>query len=305
MKKLILALVILSSQAHSQTTIPNLNFESWTASSSGNYHEPDPSNIWATPNYVMDLIFGNPSGSIVQRSTDAHGGSYAALMKSRNIAGNFAGATLFTGKLNTTIPFSPTAQLGVPFTGRPYSMKGWYKYTSVNNDSSSIYIRLTKWNSTTNTRETVGFKEIRSYTSVATYTPFELVVDYTSSVTPDSITIVYSASAGAEQGNGQVGSSLWIDDVTLEYAPTSATNIDIEEQILLWPNPATEQLNLSNLNANKNVRIYSLFGQAMHESKANGKVLVLDISKWNIGLYFLDITDSNTNTTRRKTFLKN
>lgn len=263
MIRIFITLCLCSFISAAQNTIPNLDFESWVLSASTRYEDPTPSNIWATPNYAMDLILGNPSTSIVQKSSDAHSGNYAALMKSRNIVGNFAGATLFTGYLNTASPFNPIPMLGVPFTGRPIAMKGWYKYAPVGGDSSSIYIKLTKWNITTNTQEVVGFAEKRDYTAVATYSAFNLVVNYLSNDIPDSITLVFSASAGAEFGVGQVGSSLWIDDVELDYGASSINENMISSTVQFYPNPFTSSLQIKSSIPQCTLSLYSIYGQLL------------------------------------------
>jgi hypothetical protein len=270
MLKKILFLSLFGVQAIAQTSVPNLDFESWVLSTSTRYEDPTPTAIWATPNYAMDLILGNPSTSIVQKSTSSHGGSFAALMKSRTIVGSFVGATLFTGSLDITVPFSPVPKLGIAFAGRPISMKGWYKYAPVNNDSSSIYLKLTKWNSTTNTRDVVGFIEKRDYTSVANYTPFDMPIVYSSTAIPDSVTIVFSASAGAEQNKGEVGSSLWIDDVLLNYSPTSmAPTRFTNNSINIYPNPCIDLLNIQCDFEIDAYSIYSVTGKLIQSNKMN------------------------------------
>ncbi len=293
-------LCLLGLSGFSQTSLPNLDFESWVLSSSGRYEDPTPSTIWATPNYAMDLIFGNPSTSIVQKSTDAHGGSFAALMKSRTIVGNFVGATLFTGFLNTTIPLAPVPELGVPFTGRPIAMKGWYKYAPVNGDSSSIYVKLTKWNSTTNTRDVVGFIEKRDYSAVNAYTPFNLVINYSSSDVPDSITVVFSASAGAEQGVGQVGSSLWVDDVVFDYGANSLESSNKIPVLNCYPNPTNDFLFIQTTRMDLTYQIYTMTGQLVRSSR----LPQISLSELQTGVYKLCAVDSKMQIVHQQSIYK-
>lgn len=289
MIKKLLFFSFFATNAIAQTTLPNLDFESWVQSASGRYEDPTPTTIWATPNYAMDLILGNPSTSLVQKSTDAHGGSFAALMKSRSIVGNFAGATLFTGFLNTTSPFSPVPYLGMPFTGRPIALKGWYKYAPVNGDSSSIYIKLTKWNTTTNTRNVVGFVEKRDYSAVAAYTPFTLNINYSSTDIPDSVTLVFSASAGAEQSVGQVGSLLWIDDVVLDYGANAVGEVTSALSIQCYPNPCTDRLNILSPIENLTYTLFTIYGQAIMSTDNN----YFNTETLPKGLYVVEARDSH------------
>lgn len=291
MIRILITLCLCSFISTAQNTIPNLDFESWVLSASTRYEDPTPSSIWATPNYAMDLILGNPSTSIVQKSSDAHSGNYAALMKSRNIVGNFAGATLFTGYLNTASPFNPIPMLGVPFTGRPFALKGWYKYAPVGGDSSSIYIKLTKWNFTTNTQEVVGFAEKRDYSAVAAYSPFNLVVNYFTNDTPDSITLVFSASAGAEFGVGQVGSSLWIDDVVLDYGANSISENMISSTVQFYPNPFSKNLQIKTTIPQYTLSLYSMFGQLLLSTTQH----YLDTECLPKGFYIIQARDNKQN----------
>lgn len=286
MKKL-LFICLCSFNAMAQTTVPNLDFENWVLSASARFEDPTPATVWATPNYAMDLILGNPSTSIVQKSSDAHGGSFAALMKSRTIVGNFVGATLFTGYLNTTVPFTPVPMLGIPFTGRPLAMKGWYKYAPVNGDSSSIYIKLTKWNTTTNTQEQIGFVEKRDYAAVNAYTAFDMPIVYTSTDAPDSITIVFSASAGAEQGVGEVGSSLWIDDIVLDYGANTLSETTVS-QFVCYPNPCTDRLYIQTKRSDVSYRLSNFAGQVLLSSQKP----FLSLAGLPIGLYRLQAVDA-------------
>lgn len=286
MKK-ILFLCLFSIHAIAQTNVPNLNFEDWVLSASARFEDPTPITTWATPNYAMDLILGNPSTSIVQKSTDAHGGSFAALMKSRTIVGNFVGATLFTGYLNTTSPLSPIPMLGIPFTGRPVAMKGWYKYSPVGGDSAWMYIKLTKWNTTTNTREQIGYIEKRDYAAVNTYTSFDMPINYSSNAIPDSIIIVFSASAGAEQGVGQVGSSLWIDDVVLDYGANAINDETITNAITCYPNPCTNALYIQTSHTDVEYRLSTFTGQVVLTSK-KPRLSLVDLP---LGLYSLQVID--------------
>lgn len=288
----------------SQTTLPNLDMEQWISSSSGRFEDPAPATVWATPNYIMDLVLGNPSTSIVQKSTDKHGGNYAALMKTRTILGNLAGATLFTGKLNTSNPISPVPNLGVPFTGRPEALNGWHKYTSVNNDSSSIYIKLTKWNSSTNSRITVGFAEKRDYASVSAYTAFNLPVNYYTTDTPDSITLVFSASAGAEFNRGQVGSSLWIDDISFQYSTGLQSPSDAKE-IKLFPNPARTNLFIETEFKHCIAVIIDANGKRVFESNMDDISKTINIEMLKSGNYVLQLFSGENKLISSQSFIKN
>ena len=109
--------------------------------------------------------------------------------------------------------------LGEPFTYRPKNIKGYYQYFPVNGDSAAIEIWLQK-NGTVLGR---GKQVIKN--SVPIWTEFIVPISYTSNDMPDTIVVIFTASADYDVTNiealmqckGQVGSTLYLDNVEFEY----------------------------------------------------------------------------------------
>jgi len=181
--------------------IPNAGFENWTNGNCvlNSYKTPDD---WGTINSLTCIL----GAFVVEQTTDAHGGSYAIKLITKNIAGNQAPALAVTGTINTSLMIT---QGGFVFSGRPDKLTGWYKYAPVNNDTLSISCVLWRW--VGGVYELVAEAEFESPTAVSSYTMFDAVFSYSSSAPPDSAKIELISSN--TQATSQVNSTLIVDDL--------------------------------------------------------------------------------------------
>ncbi|MDD3875893.1 MAG: PCMD domain-containing protein [Bacteroidales bacterium] len=193
------------------TNVNDGDFENWEAFTSGNntYEEPK-SGWWATLNVLSNL--GAPKTAI--KTSDAHTGKYAAKL----VTSQWGELTLPGILLSGVFDFNAPNMIieGKPFTDKPLTFKGFYKYTSVNGDSGAIYANITKYDFQAVKRDTIAEARFPVYNTISTYTPFEVDLNYLmTDVTPDSLSIVFASSADGGNFNGSIGSTLFIDDVSL------------------------------------------------------------------------------------------
>jgi hypothetical protein len=193
-----------------------------------NYESPAPHGVWTSANKVVDL---NPAvyPQLLFRTDDAHTGNYAAKATS-NIA---VGMPLLTGSLSTGLfevnlqDFLKSMIIGVPYKSRPSRFQGWYKYypgwdeATQGLDSCEIRTSLTRWNFNTGKREKVGEAIMREQDTIVSqdggYVFFDLEFQYFLSGDPDTIDMVFAASAGGEYFIGVVGSTIFVDDFALIF----------------------------------------------------------------------------------------
>lgn len=199
-----------------KNVLPNMNMEEWIQYQ--NYESPYPEGVWTSANKVVDL---NPDvyPQLLFMSDDAHSGNYAA----KAVTNEAIGMPLLTGSLSTGIfnvdlnnPLESMI-IGVPYKSRPVRFQGWYKYIPVDGDSCEIRTSLTRWNFTTGEREKVGEAIYRTTDTIADYTFFDLEFEYFLSGDPDTIDMVFAASAGGEYFLGGVGSTIYADDFDLIF----------------------------------------------------------------------------------------
>lgn len=189
----------------------------------------------------------------VRQTTDAHSGSTAAMLESVDTqGGNIFGQTIpkvtagsmFLGTFNALAAMADpmaTTEFGILYDKKPVKVSGYYKYTpgaefynaagelqADQKDACAISAVLyevenedeTLDGSTIYTSDKiVAMASFSTGETVAEYTPFELnleyVKDYDASKTY-KFAVIFSASADGAAYNAAVGSTLYIDDVTIE-----------------------------------------------------------------------------------------
>ena len=188
----------------SQAT-PNAGFENWTLVSTFlcDYDMPD---NWdnANPQTEIVCVFS------VEKTSDMNSGNFAVKLISKNIFGNDVPGVVTTGTLPTSAGDPITG--GIPYTLRPDSIVGWYKYTSVGADNG--FAEITLFGSAANNADTIA--EARFNTpaaTVGTYTRFSApLVYYSANVVANSMWLLGSSNSDV---NPQVGSTAFFDDLEL------------------------------------------------------------------------------------------
>ena len=189
----------------------------------------------------------------VRETSDAHSGSKAALLVSVDTQGGsifgqtipkVTAGSMFLGTFNAMAAMADpmaTTEFGVVYDKKPIKVSGYYKYTpgtdfynaagelqADKKDACAISAVLYE---VENEDETLNGSTI--YTSdkivaqamfttgetVAEYTPFELNLEYVKDYDASKMykfAVIFSASADGAAYNAAVGSTLYIDDVTIE-----------------------------------------------------------------------------------------
>lgn len=272
--------------------IDNPSFEVWE--SEGNYEDP-PEGFWDTTNKIIDLnIFGSPN---VTKDEDAHTGNYSAKLVTSSNLGTLTSASLFSGEFEPSItdPLS-SAQFGKPFTETPDFFRVWYQYEPIEGDSAEIYCYLEK-GANNETRVATAYALITEATTE--WTELVLPFDYAGSTeTPESITLVFASSAGGDLFQGQIGNTLYVDDVELVKCTTPTEDLTLETfSVEVFPNPAvggnvkfefSEQTDAV-------LNIFSVDGKKVFTANMNNDNYDLDIADWNNGFYQYVINDKNSN----------
>ncbi|MFO7790320.1 MAG: T9SS type A sorting domain-containing protein [Bacteroidales bacterium] len=225
MKKTVLSftLLLLCVGVFGQT-IPNNDFENWETNSDG-FEVPV---NWGTSN---ENIYGAEFNTVSPVDTDVYSETYAA--KATNVTQNLIGMgdvtlpgiiTLGEFVLDL-VAAEGSIEGGLPFTDRPYYLKGYFKSAPATGDSTMIAIGLSKWNDTTEERDTIGWGIMYSVDTVDTWTEFEIPIDWTSTENPDSMNIVISPSNLMGNDVFIEGSSVTVDSVWLDYTEPEENNI--------------------------------------------------------------------------------
>lgn len=273
--------------------VANLDMEQWT--DFGQYMEP--SGNWTTANKIVLLSGLNPVTTT--RVTDAHGGMYAAKIETDQIQfiGTLVSGTLALGEFDQSALPPNNLKQGIPYpyTGPLASFSGWYKFTSVNSDSCTIYCWMFKYNTTTNERDTVAFAGFTQNTSVNSYTQWNEPFTYFSSDTPDSMSIVIASSKEGDIFQGEVGNTVWIDDIQLTTTTGLVDVLTPEVDVKVFPNPSSDVVHFSwERNLTGSIKVFGIDGKMVMERSVNGNTAKADVSELPGGTYHFLLNDQTT-----------
>ncbi len=281
---LALALIIsVSSQAQTNPATPNAGFEAWTHNSSG-YDDP---NGWNDLNSTTST-FGIYTCVKDSTPADVHGGKYAVRLITMSYFGQLIPGTVTTGTFNTS---NQTINSGLPYTLRPDSIIGWYKYTSASGDNADIEFYLFG----TSNSDTIGEAFFRTPTStVSSYTRFSLPVTYRS---PNAVTeALWIVTSSTNQKSGHAGSELYADDLGLVFdTVTGINNITNPEKITVGPNPVKDYVLINN-NSNAKSMLLTLTditGRIVEEKQILQGENNLSVSDMAEGTYVYRLSNNN------------
>lgn len=264
--------------------------------------------FWGSLNELATLppdMFTGPVTLFKDAGRSGEAEDFAPRMESSSMVFGGEGMELFIPGVVGTIDVdfaNIDATLGYPFTSRPLGMKGYMKYAPVNGDSASIFVELKRYNEDLGMSQMIGRGELIFKEAVADWTEFDLTIEYKSQVQPDSITVLFVASAGYNFDNflacqGQKGSSLWVDDVQLYYEeatpepdPSANENAALAAS-RLYPNPSADgRFNLQ-LSEACRVQVLSVTGQLLQDQEMAAGVQALDLSKYAPAYYVVRLSN--------------
>jgi len=262
-------------------TISNGGFENWV--DQGGYEEPQ---SWGTLNFFT--LLGAPAGTT--QTSDAHSGDYAAKIETTTFDVDSDGlddtlpGVVFLGEFDL---MGGDVVIGAPFTNRPDSLIGWYKFTTTGTDDAFfVEVALTKWNSQNNISEVVATIEYNGTTEWSEYTRLALPLVYSNGEIPDSVQIAVSTDGGS---TFTPGTTVWVDD--LSFVTNSAAALPEHTSsiatIQYYPNPANQSMTIV---APKNtvIHVYNALGMEVETVKAAAsEKTMLSTANYRNGVYFL------------------
>ncbi len=270
-------------------SFPNGDFENWTDQSTT---EPD---SWTSSN-INTLPY--PSAS---SSTDAVSG-LSARIESQPIMFSKGGSFgyVLLGDLNSDVCGAGAIELdGISI---PMGVSGMYKYipAAETNDSASVFFSYDYYDEALENCENrlewvTTLPAAIEWTAFNVNLPFEMYSQWCfSPLFPDYFSLGFASTIVALQGElqGQVGSVLYIDDLSLTidfcWPVIEHEKISFE----LFPNPATDRLRISNMpNGNNEITIINALGKVISSQKCNASTKELDITDLPEGQYFVRIVN--------------
>jgi hypothetical protein len=222
-------------------SVPNAGFENWV--SKGPYEEPAE---W----YTYNRYYSETGMVVCEKTTDSKEGLYALKLISKYSA--MAGVVFPGWALLSTDTAVVNIIWGFPCTQRPVYFKCDYKYDHRGADIGMIYIKFTKWDSSSKSRILVAenFKQLT--TSVVDWTLCQLKISYKNSYTPDtcSICLVCSDETTAVDSTSLIVDNLRMNDFN------SINPVEKICDIQVYPSLANEKLTV--ISGSKDIKLSSM-----------------------------------------------
>ena len=285
----------------SQSVLPNGNLEDWyfanhPTHAGGGFYEPG-GGFFKTLN-ILDTI-PTPPGLTCYRCDTVYSGNYAARLITRKIdlLGIIIPGAIGTLEINW-LTLNATLGVPYPYSTRAGSLQGWYKSLPVGGDSTGAVILLSKWNTSTHKRDTIGYKRFVFYETSTDYTFFDGAIDYKDTQMPDSITVLLLSCAGYNGNNmmacvGNVGSQAIFDDVTVTDVNGFQYLLMPEVNVKLSPNPVSNilRIELDRNVANGQFLVYTLNGKEILSVRLSGISNQVSVASLIPGSYYYKVTD--------------
>ncbi len=230
--------------------VPYLNFDKWFKGGKSWYLGEESNKIWDSGNEGANTMSEmNPTAPDKTTKVDKAGNESSAYLETKVVVGVMAAGNIYTGDfVKAVISLSnPGAQLdfGIPYTGRPTTLSGYYKYQPVainqakapyshlkgQMDSCYIYVALfadwngpfrvnTKTGTFVNLSEAIAYGEVKDSRTMNDFEHFTIKLEYRDKTKiPNYILIVATASKYGDYFTGGEGSKLWIDEFELGFNP--------------------------------------------------------------------------------------
>lgn len=274
MKKLLTitsVLLVAVFAVKAQNDIPNKNFESWSGQNATS---------WNNLNSVAP-----GSCTKATQPADIHGGSAAIILTTLTAFAQTVPGTAATGTINL---LQQTITGGIPWTDRPDSLTGWYKYAPVGNDAGNIVGILFNGN-----RDTIAVATFFPTGTVSTYTYFKSAFEYRLSDTPTEALFVM-ASSGAT--GGQVNTKMYVDDLGVVTNPTVGIEGATSTRVSIFPNPVSDNLYIDMAGVEgATASIFDMTGKKVAQHNLSAKVNNINVTNLAKGMYVYQVRiDNNT-----------
>ena len=283
-KKLLSCAFISTAIVVSAQQIPNSGFEAW---SSGN-----PTG-WGSVDEMLSST-GLVSGTTLESQVSpGNSGSSACELKTQTVNLLLIGSIDAPGIVNTgslvldLASGAPTFGR-IPYSAMPSAYSFYYKYAPVNGDTAATICYFTKWNSATNSRDTVGGGGTFINGTTSAFTMMTIPITWAGTTAPDSVQLFFISSAGAAP---QVNTSLIIDDINM-IVPIGMNENDAAI-FNVFPNPAIDVLNIVGTN-NKaaKVEVYDITGKLVSTDSFIGNKAKINTENFPGGLYIYKVYDA-------------
>ena len=278
-----------------QQQLENASFENWQ-NLGGPTEEPTEWSSIKTSD--AGSFINNAAPQVCERSTDAHTGTYSVKLTNKSVFSVIATGMITNGRAHgDTDPengyvFTEVndSQWNTPFTSRPDSIVGWFKYAPASGDKAKVEAILHTGSASNPENGTagnfVGRARFITSSTVGSWTRFSTPFSYFNSNTPSHVLLVLTSGDSTIAKNGSIA---YYDDIEMIYNPVSVEEINPlsviafqKENSICVQIPSTNSKSIV-------VKVYDLQGRVINtESKLNIGTNLIEKPK-NNGIYLVNV----------------
>lgn len=258
-----------------QTQLENPGFENWEDAGTSRDEPVDWSTVKTSDNSTANL--GAPVVWDQSSGNNAHSGSYG--IKLENVF-SFLGQVTVTGLLTSgrvhvagsngnIYTDASDPQWHMPFTGRPDSLVGWYKYSPSGSDrcKAQVILHTGAAQLPVDTDSATWIADVRfepSSATVGSWTRFSQAFTYFSSATPEYALAILTSGFGTAAVTGSIA---YFDDLELIYNVSTVEEL-ISKKIGVFASASDIQIDVSeSLTDRLTVSIYDVQGRQFTQNR--------------------------------------
>jgi|GEM_PF-4917337 hypothetical protein len=294
MKKTIFTfLLAVAGLGASAQTLPNGNMENWTATSYG-----ETPTGWFTADSLLAFLGASATGTIVRvdvaiEPTNVHGGNHAVGFKTiKTYLPVFADTVTAGGvMLLGNIDFMTENYIGIPFSGHPTALTGYYKLPA---NGVGDYIAVYGEFKATGGAIMATIEEGLNVEG-PNYQSFNFPISWNSSANADSIVLSFELTN--DTADNHMGVEAFLDDLAFSYPSGIKENLGASSYLKCYPNPARNVLYVENTSKEAlTMSIMDVSGKEYLRTAAGAQKTQLDVSGLSNGVYFYQFRNNKGET---------
>lgn len=279
--------VVLSGGLNAQNPIPNPDFEEWSNNEPVGWNSLN-QNILGTDFITVSRDQSNPQSgtSCVKVQTVMHN---IFIVGPVTLPGILSLGEITVDIINQT----GSVEGGVPIETRPNILTGWYRNQLTADDASIIGIGLFRWNGSSRDTLALGYNIFGEQTNA--WQKFSIPIDYMMWEMPDTMNIMFFSS-NLLSGSMVSGSTIWVDNISLEYGPVATNNAIAAAAPSVRPASGQHLFTLTGMGSDvSGISIFSLSGSCVMRLKPSPGQREIDINASGLkaGLYILRIENND------------
>jgi hypothetical protein len=177
-------------------------------------------------------------------------------------------------------------QIGFPFNVRATNMQACIKYTRAGTDSAELNVKFTKFNTVSQMTQDVSTNSCYIRVGSSSATPYTVTVPITyinGTVVPDTAIISLSPSSFNSQASVTPFSTLWVDNVVLNYNNGTFEVLKKSSVVGVYPPVGSDV-----------IRLIDITGKEISQISVHGINQTMSLKTIGAGIYFYEVISADS-----------